>query len=186
MRLNQQHHREIWQKVLDHAFGKRQEKLTADKWDLGDDVYADLYSESVRAHMYELPDGFLTETDSLYVSVGGQRHQILFSNLRRVAESHYNVYEGAKSYSANHAFSSRFAALDRESRKFREEIDHRRAEVMAVLRSCATTRQLLARWPEVAPFVSAVVPVSVKKEERALSVVDLNLKLGLMPAKKTA
>ena len=147
-------------------------------------MYGELYSDTVRTHMYELPEGFLAETDSSTCPSVGRGIRFLFSNLRRVAESHYNVYEGAKSYSATHAFSSRFATIDRESRKLKEEIDHRQAEVMAVLRSCATTRQLIARWPEVAPFVSAVVPTPPKKEERELSVVDLNRRLGLATVKK--
>lgn len=177
VRLNLQIRDKILQRMLEHAFGKRDKKLAADKTALGNEVYSDLYPTYIRKRMAALPEGYLPESRSQAVAFAGQVTVVLWNGLRRVAEAR-SSYHPAKAYDAVHVFTKRFFSLERESSRLKEERAKAESAARAALNSCSTVKKLLEIWPEAKPFVS---DFAAPPEVRALtlSIKDLNAQLGL-------
>ncbi|WP_398471525.1 Nmad5 family putative nucleotide modification protein [Tardiphaga sp.] len=190
--------------VLRHRFSAEVGALMQQRAAFADDIYNDVYRKADREKIDALPDGWLPKSVSVsaqFGETGRGYHQIEFTGrfsgmlnklkpegqkslndmARRVLVKHqhscWKVYEASHKLAIRHD-KLRDAVSDLESR-----VRVCEKQVEQALNSVTTAAALVKAWPEVAPFVAAIIP-----EERkavALPVAALNEALKL-PVKKAA
>lgn len=142
-------------------------------------VYNDIISESDRAKVEALPNGWLEEKEYIYVRFGSRHESLHFngdlyshitdyrlcsSTLKPRADSrdvkkrvpHFGSRYFAQ-YDARHDLSTRFQTFDRKISIFVEEYTKAVGVLKSTLCKCTTTRALVELWPEIKPFVIEVV-----------------------------
>ena len=180
VRLTENMRRNVRERLLTHAFGKRQQELRADDEIFGGDVYETVYDALVRRRMKSMPEGFFRLASYLKVAFGGQQDQVVWRGLRPIASKH--EYDRAASYVADHPLSQRSDALEKRRRDLKTDREAAYQKIKAVLASCSTLRQLVEIWPEAEPFVrdfQVSGPAAVTA--LALPIKSLNEQLGLPP-----
>ena len=176
VRLTREMRNLILSKMMKHAFGDRTAILDKEFSLLGQDVYNDVYPNSLQAKMKALPDGFLPTNSHMHVSFGGQIANVSFGCSLRVSAA--LGYNPTKIYPASDGLSVKYFELDKQRHVLDEERDKAKAAARAALNSCNTTRSLLAVWPEAEPFLREYLePPPVRA--LTLSIPDLNKQLRL-------
>ncbi|QUS39522.1 hypothetical protein RPMA_12270 [Tardiphaga alba] len=204
LRLTNDIREQISLAVLRHRFSAEVNELMALRAGLADDIYNDFYRKADRDKIDALPDGWLPKSTSVSAKFGEhgsgysqieftgrftgmlnklrpQPHKTINEVARRVLIKHqhtcWKVYEAGHKLSIRHD-KLRDAVSDLESR-----VRVCEKQIEQALNSVTTAAALVKAWPEVAPFVAAIIP-----EERkavALPVAALNEALKL-PVKKAA
>lgn len=204
LRLTNDIREQISLAVLRHRFSAEVGALMQQRAALADDIYNDVYRKADRDKMEALPEGWLPTV--LHASVqfgenGRSYQQIDFAGsfsgtlyklrpdpakkvdatARRVPSKHQ--YGCWKVYEASHKLAIRYDRVAAAVSDLGERIRVREKQIEQALNSVTTAAALVKAWPEVAPFVMAIIP-----EERkavALPVAALNEALKL-PVKKAA
>jgi hypothetical protein len=205
LRLTNDIREQISLAVLRHRFSAEVGTLMQQRAVLADDIYNDVYRKADRDRMESLPDGWLPTVLHASVQFGesGRSYQQIdfagsFSGTlyklrpnqstkksetpsRRVPKKH--EYGCWKVYEASHKLAIRFDKVAATVSDLEERIRVCEKQIEQALNSVTTAAALVKAWPEVAPFVMAIIP-----EERkavALPVAALNDMLKL-PVKKAA
>jgi hypothetical protein len=204
LRLTSNLREQISLAVLRHRFSAEVGELMAERAALADDIYNDVYRKADRDRIDSLPDGWLPKSVCATAQFGESRssyqqinfsgsmsgmlhklrpepHKTLNEASRRVPSKHqygcWKVYEATHKLAIRHD-KLRDAVSDLESR-----VRVCEKQIEQALNSVSTATALVKAWPEVAPFVSAIVPV--ERQAVALPVATLNDMLKL-PVKKAA
>lgn len=165
--------------LIQQTFGDRKKILVTKEDVLGDKIYRDTYPTKTREAMAKLPEGFLIETNTLRVVLGGSHTFVNFGEMRRIATKHKS-YSAAKVYPVNHHYAQEYAALVEEKSKLENEVHSAKADIRAVISQARTVPQLLRIWPEVEPVLNQVLGKNPGKTNLpSVPIKELNKKLGL-------
>lgn len=142
----------LCRKILAHRFNEEQATLEADYRRIGDELYDLIYSAEEQAKMAACAPGAFIEDNHVYVSHGPHRTwiRIDFTRTRLLAYRHkHNRAELPERCTTLVAYELAEAAL-KEHHKSRDKAE---AEIMGLLKSFRTFKQLREGWPEVAQFI---------------------------------
>lgn len=163
-------------------------------------VYNDNLSETDQEKIASMPNGWLPESDHIFVQFGTDRQNLFFNgepfsltwsvrkelkyfssdvpDVKKRIPDHMN--RTFTSYSARHDLTNRYTDIDRKIRQFNTEVSESQKMLSAALSKATTTNRLIEMWPEVKPFVIEVVG-NPKQPSVALMVpvANLNEKFGL-------
>lgn len=176
VRLNDSLRNRILTRLMDHRFAVEQKQLNQDRDKHGNDVYNDIYPEALRRKFAKMAE-HLPSSTHIRVQFGAEFTEVGFSKSRPVSERH-TEYRAAKIYGADHELSERFFDLQKRSRDLadRRSKAHKAGEI--TLRNCASVKQLVEAWPEVAEFV-ADIGTETPVVALTVPVKDLNAHFGL-------
>lgn len=121
-----------------------------------EEVYEAFYTKAVRDKMYALPEGWLEEHESCYVSFGGQRLYMYFEKNdsgKRQSKRFLNKDNGSMVFPVDHKLTVKFTKNFQEKQKLEEELYRFQCKVEATLRSVTTVPKLLTVWPELKDIV---------------------------------
>lgn len=164
--------------MLKHRFGPEVEALVDARAVFVDAVYCDVYDDVTRAKMAKLPKGWLPESHAIGAQFGGgSRYDVISFNghglgaaarlaVRRdeISRRHINNHRHGpwKAYEPSDALALRHAELDAARRDLETRIADAERKAKAAVDGASTTGRLAEMWPEVAPFIAAVAPATVK------------------------
>jgi hypothetical protein len=189
IRLTISNKRIISGKILTYRFKKDADNLVRRYRALANDVYNDIYPESMRKKMAELPNGWLPEVSHFSASFGGEYGSLYFDGPSLGNNYSYGVKfnerdddetkrlmlskdrSGAvKVYDANHRFCDEYRELRNLSKDFEARMREGFAKIQQAFKLSSTVQGLKAKWPEVAPFLGDLDPPPVP----ALPTAELN------------
>ena len=183
-------------KLLEHRFKDEASEQVVLFKRFADLVYNDLYPKNIQTAMMKLASGWLSESDDFHVQFGAQnRYASLDFNGRQGLPRdifRLTTYVDVKDrvrrrfpakdhgktitvYSEDHALSVQYEALLTTAKELNEVIAQARRETFAALKQATTIKSLLAKWPELEPFIV----VKKKIQLPALPTEHLNSILGL-------
>lgn len=180
-RLTNDDRRTIRKRLLEHAFAKREAALLKEENVLAAAAYDRVYPKKIRDLMAALPEGFLSEDESIRATVDGRQFDLKFSEPRRGRHGspHYTT---AKFFNVlgDDALGTKILAHANAEKALKEEQDKASSNIRAALLAMTTVKQCIERWPEARVFVEDLE----KKPVTALAIPlrDLNRALGLPPA----
>ena len=179
-RLTNDDRKVIRERLIDHAFSKREAALLKESNILGMQAHERIYPKKLRDAMAALPEGFLYTDDDVCVNVGGKRVEIKLSARVRVRQGHTSAPDRSLSVLDDDAFGAKVLAHARAVESLRDEKSRAERDIRLALLSMATVKQCIERWPEARVFVEDLE----KKPSTALAIPlrDLNKTLGLPPA----
>ena len=183
-RINAYHREQITQRLLKHAFEKRERAAKKGWKDLGDAVYKDLYPASVRRHIQALGEDFFEKDTDVRVNFGGVTTSLFFYKQdgsyenRPISKAH--DYAVAEVYAADHPLAERYFALKDDEGKLSEERQVACAQIDSLLRSAPTLEKLFELWPEVRKHAEDfLADYREKTNLPAIPIQDLNRQLNL-------
>lgn len=127
-----------------------------------------------------LPRGWLPTTTTIYVAVGERRYVVKLAEYLPVP---WSAHAGRNHMTlrATDPLAQRLARHEEQRIARNDARLHLRQQIWGTLRKAYTTRQLLAAWPEVEPFLPAA---SGRPVVAAAAPTTINKTLGLKPKKK--
>lgn len=120
-----------------------------------------------------IDDNWFYMWDFLDVNFGGMRERLEFTD-------NVNRPELRKkpTYQADHEFSKRYIKLQNKHEDLLKQQDALRAEITAILNSCATIKKLQQIWPESINFITYIKP-KTSNTLPTIDIADLNKKLDI-------
>ena len=182
-KLSNQLRDSILSQIITKAFDDRAKKIMEERMDFSLTVYNDLYNESTRKEMYDLPDGWLPESDEFYVqfgSAGSGYCRRAFKDSMRFLWKHKKSYSQClKVYEESDPLSVQHDELTKKVEKLDEERAKAKRDAYAIIYSCNTTKQLKDVWPAIAKYVEQYEP-AIERTTDIVPITDgLNAILGL-------
>ena len=177
VRLTKDMRATILRRMIEHAFGARAKELDELEKRLAGDIYDDVYPAREQKVMRSLRAGYLPEAEGFSIAFGGQFTAVYWKEERRVADEHTHS-RTVRAYAANSPFAERHAEIAKLAMRLKEDKDRAFGAAHSALASCATVRQLVALWPEAAPFVKDFT-APPQQRALALNIAALNRQLGL-------
>jgi hypothetical protein len=177
-------------RILTYRFKKDADTLVRRYRKLALDIYNDIYSESLRKKMAELPAGWLPQVTHFSMSFAGDYATLYFDgprfgntynygthfNERDEAETKYVMLDkdrkgAVKYFDANDKFTDEYRELRNLSKDFESSLKEGYNKIQQAFRLSTTVQGLKIKWPEVTPFLGDLDTVSMVP---ALPLADLN------------
>ena len=127
-----------------------------------------------------LPRGWLPTTTAIYVAVGDRRYVAELPEPLPVPWSAHTA-RNHMTLRATDPLAQRLVRHEQQRIARNEARSHLRQQIWGTLRKAYTTRQLMAAWPEVEPFLPAT---TWRPAVAAAAPSTINKTLGLRPKKK--
>lgn len=187
-------------RLMEGKFDTQSDAILKRRIALADKVYQRLYKPALRARMVELPSGWLPELDQICCNLGDQWARLQFDGHPK------NLKFGSTRLQevGSNTDRRRFLAEDQHNREFtitepdplvqeywtikqltenlREDHTRLSNEVKGIIYGSTTSTGLVERWPEVAPFLENLIPVTIVGNLPAVKLDAINEKLGLRKA----
>lgn len=201
VRLTKDMREQIAAKVINYKFGSTMlSELRHEQASIAQAVYNDMLSEKEKVLIESLPNGWLPESEYVSVRFGGEYTQLWFNgtitslpyNMTRILGINsglktvtkripsYATRHAAKTFNARHALSERYSGLGIKLSKFKEDYTTSNTMLSATLKKATTSNRLIELWPEIKPFVEAVVgKPAASSTALAIPIASLNERFGL-------
>lgn len=152
MRLTEELRGKIVRGAEEAILRKRTEELRDREDRLATFVYDRIYEPVIQSKMTELPDGFFAQKSAVFVYFGSnEKTAELRMKISRLVANNDLYYQNPKWSVEDHGNTKIVGSI----RKWVEDMKQLRAdrttlhqELMVVLRTCKTEKQLRERWPE--------------------------------------
>jgi|HubBroStandDraft_4_1064222.scaffolds.fasta_scaffold00019_57 hypothetical protein len=187
-------------RLLEGKFDFQSDTILKRRIALADKVYQRFYTPAIRTKMAELPSGWLVELDQIGLNFGDQ-----WAKLRFDGHPQNLKFSAARLQEANSFVDRRrFLAEDQHNRDFtinepdslfqeywsikqatenlKDDYTRLRNEVKGIIYGSTTSTALVERWPEVAPFLENLIPITIVGNLPAVRLDAINEKLGLKKA----
>lgn len=173
VKLNSYIRDSITKHVLEKTNYHNELKKLNDQRLTAEEVYSSLYSKKVQEQMYSLADGWLPETDSLSLNLGGMSCYLYFKDKEK--KRVFYKHKGERIvFAADHKLTIKFRDIEDKINTVTRDFYSYKSKVEATLRSVTTTAKLLVVWPELAEIVPPEVFVYDEPSLPAVCVSDLN------------
>lgn len=179
-RLTNDDRKLILERLIEHAYAKREAALLETSNVLGMQAHDRIYSKKIRDTMASLPEGFLSVDNDVCVNVGGKRIELRLATSVRVRQGYTAHSERSLSLLGDDAFGLKVVAHAKAIETLRDEKNTAERNIRLALSAMSTVKACIERWPEARTFVEDLE----KKPVMALAIPlrDLNKTLGLPPA----
>jgi hypothetical protein len=162
--------------LIEHRFSAERKEQEQRSCEIGQRIYNDTFSVSERELMQSLPDGWLPVSSHIRASIGGIYESICMGGDLRFPSSKEN--QCVQVYDGQDPIAIAWVQLEGDKDCLRRRVKEARAAALAILESVTTTGALIAKWPEVAPFLP---PESLPETLPSIPIESINKLLGLEP-----
>lgn len=167
----------IVSRLMTHAFNQREQELISADLELGNQIYADVYSPDTIAKFNEFPEGYFPEETDLAVRFQGVKDYVKVNfSRRRIAYCHDRGV--VKVYDNDNEFTREYDRLSDIRKKLEDDKKRVRREAQAIIESVTTLKKLIEIWPEVKPFVAGLDEQDIRNLPM-IPIRELNRELGL-------
>jgi hypothetical protein len=174
MRLDKRNRKEISDKLIKHRFEESANDLRRRMAAFAEEIYNDVYSVKDRTLMQSLPEGWLPTNSEIKVQFGSEMVELEFNGgvihskfgwnkhenkvTKRMPQRDRNDWHGrcVKVYDANDKLSNQWVSLSWELSDLLEKINDASSQIDVMLHRTTTSEGLIAKWPEVAPFLDGI------------------------------
>lgn len=185
IRLNEQNRPIILQRILNHAFHEREEKLKQETKTVGKLIYDQVYSKDIQSKMAALPASFFISSSNIKIRIEGERvtTTVHFEDCLPVAYEHAYKVAGC-TFERAHPLVQRVFKLHTTVESLRDVHRKKYEEVRQILYSVRTIKALIKAWPEIESFLTDFKETTPQGGALVRNLRSLNNELGLPPAGK--
>lgn len=162
--------------LIKHKFDEEKQEHERRTNEIARNIYSDVFAVDYQEFMGTLPDGWLPKSSYLHATIGGSYESLCLGAEFSFPYSKYNgclaVYEG------DHPIGVAWVQLAGDKESLRRKVKEAKAAASAILESVTMTGALVAKWPEVAPFLP---PESLPEMLPSIPIESINKLLGLEP-----